>query len=85
MIIYVFLDFSYVYWVAHWYFKLPVPLNTSVPMALVGLGSRLREGFGMIPQVTTQAQLLKKYWLYLSMNLEYNWPRNDSSGVLIFS
>jgi hypothetical protein len=54
-------------------------------MALVGLGSRLREGFGMIPQVTTQAQLLKKYWLYLSMNLEYNWPRNDSSGVLIFS
>lgn len=60
VIVYVFLDFSFLYWVAHWFFKLPVPLNKSVPMALVGLGSRLREGFGMVPQVTTQAQGQKR-------------------------
>ena len=48
--LYVILDFAYVYWVAHWYFKLPKPLNLNVPMALLGLGSRIREGFGFAPK-----------------------------------
>lgn len=46
VMLYVIIDCSYLYWVAHWYFKLPKPLNVNVPMALLGLGARLREGFG---------------------------------------
>ena len=35
---YVLLDFGFIYWVAHWFFKLPKPLNINVPMALCGFG-----------------------------------------------
>jgi hypothetical protein len=53
--IYVIMDFGYLYWVVHWYFKLPAPLNLNVPMALLGLGTRLREGFGNAPKLAKQA------------------------------
>jgi hypothetical protein len=56
VIIYILLDFSLLYWVSHWYFRLPKPLNINVPLALCGLGQRLREGFGLVPQLTIQAQ-----------------------------
>lgn len=52
---YTLLDFAYFYWVCHWFFKLPKPLNINVPAALVGLGTRLRAGFGVDP-VLTKAQ-----------------------------
>ena len=51
---YIVLDFGFIYWVAHWFFKLPAPLNKNVPLALFGLGARLKEGFGLVPQMTQQ-------------------------------
>ena len=51
---YIILDFGFIYWVAHWFFKLPAPLNKNVPLALFGLGARLKEGFGLVPQMTQQ-------------------------------
>lgn len=55
VMVYVLLDFSYGYWVFHWHFKLPAPLNNSVPMALLGLGNRLKEGFSTAPKLAKQA------------------------------
>lgn len=52
---YVLLDFSYIYWVFHWHFKLPAPLNNSIPMALIGFGNRLKEGFSTAPKLAKQA------------------------------
>lgn len=53
---YTLVDFFFVYWVTHWYFKLPKPLSVNVPMALMGFGSKLRAGFSADPVLAKQAQ-----------------------------